>query len=130
MKGIITAIIVFAGTAFISGCSIGIAIIAALNNEESQSLELKVETNPSNAEVYLDGEKLGAAPITVKIVGLDTKHKIETTKNGYRPEIATVFISSGHAGGQEYLVKTEPDGTYSEVKENVLNLVLEKEHHP
>jgi hypothetical protein len=66
--------------ASISACSIDIAIIAALNNEESKSLEINVKSNPSGADVYLDGKKLGEAPITVRIVRLDLKHKISSIK--------------------------------------------------
>ena len=126
MKAIVVAIMIFLSVAFICACSIAVAIISALNNEESKSLEMKVESNPSGADVYLDGKKLGEAPITVKIVGLDLKHKIEITKNGYRSKIVTIFISPGDTEDQEYLVINESDGTCSIFQDNVLNVLLEK----
>ena len=121
---------IFVGTAFISGCSLGIAIITALNKEESKSLELKVESDPSDAEVYLDGKKLGIAPITVKIIGLNAKHKIEVTKMGYQSETATVCISFCHTEDQECLIVIRADETWSEVKDNILSFVLESRHNP
>ena len=127
MKGIIAAIIIFVSPVFISACSIGIAVISALSKESTKSLEMKVESNPSGAEVYLDGKKLGTAPIAVKIVGLDIEHKIELTKSGYQSKAATVLLSPGNPEGQKYLVLTRPDGTRSQVQNNRLNMVLEKE---
>jgi len=129
MKGINAAIMIFLNLAFISACSLSIAIIAALNKEEPKSLELKVESNPSDADISLDGEKLGKSPITVKIAGLGIKHKIEIIKNGYQSETATVFISFCDTEGQEYLVLSKPDGTWSEVKDNILKVVLENAHN-
>ncbi|MEJ2101932.1 MAG: PEGA domain-containing protein [Desulfobacterales bacterium] len=126
MKATIAAIMIFVGTAFISGCSLGIAIITALNKEDSRSFEMKVESNPSGADVYLDGKKLGEAPITIKIVGLNLKHKIEITKNGYQSKIVTVFISPQNAENQEYVIVNKSEGTYIRVQGNILNVVLEK----
>jgi hypothetical protein len=121
---------IFVGTTFISGCSLGIAIIAALNKDESESLELKVESNPSDAEVYLDGKKLGTAPIAVKIAGFGIKHEIKITKNGYQPKTATVFISFCDTQDRQYLVLSKPDGSWSEVKDNILSFALENEPNP
>jgi hypothetical protein len=126
LKATIAAIMIFVGTAFISGCSLGIAIITALNKEDSRSFEMKVESNPSGADVYLDGKKLGEAPITIKIVGLNLKHKIEITKNGYQSKIVTVFISPQNAEDQEYVIVDKSEGTYFRVQSNILNVVLEK----
>ena len=117
---------IFLSMAFISACSLGIAIITALNKEDSRSFEIKVESNPSGADVYLDGKKLGEAPITIKIVGLNLKHKIEITKNGYQSKIVTVFISPQNAENQEYVIVNKSEGTYIRVQGNILNVVLEK----
>ena len=126
MKALNTAIMIFLSMAFISACSLGIAIITALNKEDSRSFEIKVESNPSGADVYLDGKKLGEAPITIKIVGLNLKHKIEITKNGYQSKIVTVFISPQNAENQEYVIVNKSEGTYIRVQGNILNVVLEK----
>ena len=125
MRGIIAAIMVFVNLAIISGCSIGIAIISGLNNGES--IEMKVESNPSGAEIYLDGKKLGTTPITVKIVGFNKTHKIEISKIGYQNKIAKVFISSGNTEHQEYSVLSKSDGIWSRVQNNTLNIVLEND---
>jgi hypothetical protein len=121
------AITIFMSLAFIYACSIGLAIISAIYDEESPSLKIKVESNPPGAAVYLDGKKLGNAPITVKIVGLDIEHKIEITKSGYQSKIATVFITPGDTEDQEYLAVARPHGTWSQVENNTLNIVLEKD---
>jgi hypothetical protein len=118
---------IFVSLAFIYACSIGLALISAFNKAESKSLKIKVESNPPGAAVYLDGKKLGTAPITVKIVGLDIEHKIEITKKGYQSKLATVFITPGDTEDQEYLAVTRPDGTRSQVENNTLNIVLEKD---
>jgi hypothetical protein len=121
------AITIFVSPAFVYACSIGLAIISAIYDEESPFLKIKVESNPPGAEVYLDGNKLGTAPLTVKIVGLDIEHKIEITKKGYQSKIATVLITPGDTEDQEYLAVTRPDGTKSQVENNTLNIVLEKD---
>ncbi len=118
---------IFVSIAFISACSIGIAIISGLNNGETESLEMKVESNPSKAEIFLDGEKLGTTPITVKIVGFNKTHKIEISKNGYQTKITTVFISSRNTEHQEYSVLSKSDGIWSHVQNNTLKIVLGNE---
>jgi len=130
LKAIIAAIMIFIDLAFISGCSLSIAIIAALNKDDSESIELKVESNPSDAEVYLDGKKLGTAPIAVRIAGFGIKHEIEIAKNGYQPKTATVFISFCDTQDRIYLVLSKPDGSWSEVKDNILSFVLENKPDP
>ena len=130
MKAIIAAIMIFLNLALIQACSLGIAIIAALNKDAPESIELKVESNPSDAEVYLDGKKLGTAPLAVRIAGVGVKHEIEITKNGYQPKTATVFISFCDTEDRKYLVLSEPDGSWSEVKDNILSFVLENAPDP
>jgi hypothetical protein len=127
LRRIIATIMIFVSIAFISACSIGIAIISALNNGETESLEMKVESNPSKAEVYLNGKKLGITPITVKIVGFNKTHIIEISKNGYQTKITTVFISSRNTELQEYTVLSKSDGIWSQVQNNNLNIVLGNE---
>jgi len=130
MKAINAVTMIFVGMTFISGCSIGIAIIAALNKDDSESIELKVESNPSDADVYLDGKKLGTAPIAVRIAGIGIKHEIEITKDGYQPKTATVFISFCDTQDRIYLVLSKPDGSWSEVKDNILSFDLENKPDP
>jgi hypothetical protein len=67
-------ILILMNMAFISGCSLVMIIISA-SDDELTSLEMTVESNPCGADVYLDGKKLGSAPITVKIEGLSKGKK-------------------------------------------------------
>ena len=127
MRRIIAAIMIFMSIAFVSACSIGIAIFSGLDNGENESLEMIIESNPSEAEIFLDGEKLGTTPITVKIVGFNKTHKIEISKNGYQTKIATVFISSRNTEHQEYSVLSKSDGIWSYVQNNTLKILLENE---
>ena len=118
---------IFVSSASISACSLGIAIISGLNNGENESLEIKVESQPSEAEIFLDGEKLGTTPITVKIVGFNKTHKIHISKNGYKTKITKVFISSTDTEHQEYTVLSKSDGIWSYVQNNTLKIVLENQ---
>ena len=107
--------------------SAGVALILTCSGGESKSIEMKVESNPSGAEVSLDGKKVGIAPITVVIKGLAKDHQIELAKEGYKSKISTIFISPGHAVDEEYLALTKPDGTWSQVDNNTLKIILEKD---
>ncbi len=120
-------ILILMNMAFISGCSLVMIVISASNNDELTSLEMTVESNPSGADVYLNGKKLGTAPITVKIEGLSKEHKIVLIKSGFRTRIERVFISPGRQLDEKYLSVTHSDGTSSQVENNILNVVLEKE---
>ena len=113
--------------AFISACSIGIAIISGLDNGENESLEMKVDSNPSKAAVHLNGKKLGTTPITFKIIGFNKTHKIEISKNGYQTKIIKVFVSSRNTELQEYSVLSKYDGVWSQVQNNTFKIVLESD---
>ncbi len=119
-------ILILINMAFISGCSLAMIIISA-SDDEVTSLEMTVESNPCGADVYLDGKKLGSAPITVKIEGLSKEHQIVLIKSGFRTKIETVLISPGRQLGEKYLSVTNSDGTSSRVENNILNVVLQKE---
>ena len=119
-------ILILMNMAFISGCSLAMIIISAYDDELT-SLEMTVESNPCGADVYLDGKKLGSAPITVKIEGLSKEHQIVLIKSGFRTKIETVLISPGRQLDEKYLSVTNSDGTSSRVENNILNVVLEKE---
>lgn len=119
-------ILILMNMAFISGCSLVMIIISA-SDDELTSLEMTVESNPCGADVYLDGKKLGSAPITVKIEGLSKEHKIVLIKSGFRTKIETVLISPGRQLDEKYLSVTNSDGTSSRVENNILNVVLQKE---
>jgi len=120
-------ILILMNMAFISGCSLAMIIFSAYDDDELTSLEMTVESNPCGADVYLDGKKLGSAPITVKIEGLSKEHKIVLIKSGFRTKIETVLISPGRQLDEKYLSVTSSDGTSSRVENNILNVVLQKE---
>ena len=117
----------FVSIAFISACSIGIAIISGLDNGENESLEMKVDSNPSKAAVHLNGKKLGTTPITFKIIGFNKTHKVEISKNGYQTKIIKVFVSSRNTELQEYSVLSKYDGVWSQVQNNNFKIVLESD---
>lgn len=124
---IIATIMFFVSIAFISACSIGIAIISGLGNGENESLEMKVDSNPSKAAVHLNGKKLGTTPITFKIIGFNKTHKVEISKNGYQTKIIKVFVSSRNTELQEYSVLSKYDGVWSQVQNNTFKIVLESD---
>ena len=120
-------ILILMNMAFISGCSLAMIVISAYSDDELTSLEMTVESNPCGADVYLNGKKLGSAPITVKIEELSKEHTIVLIKSGYRTKIERVLISPGRQLDEKYLSVTHSDGTSSQVENNTLNVVLEKE---
>ena len=112
--------------AFISGCSLAVSIIAALADDPI-SLDIKVESDPSGADVYLNQKKLGTSPLTVTIEGLSKEHKIVFIKSGYRTKIEWISITPGRRLDETYLAVIKPDGTWLQIGDNTLNVVLQKE---
>ncbi len=83
MIRIITSLLILINMAFISGCSIVVGIISA-SNDEPTSLVVTIESEPPGAEVFLNGKKLGTAPIKVTIEGLSKEHQMVFIKSGYQ----------------------------------------------
>jgi hypothetical protein len=54
------------------------------------STEVYLTSEPSGAEVYLDGKKVGVTPITVKIEGVGRDHKVELRNEGCQSVVKTV----------------------------------------
>jgi hypothetical protein len=71
---------------------------------------LKIESNPSGAKVYIDGEYKGETPLSgyLTISNLTAgDHTLKVTKSGYKDWIGTVTIPSG--GTKYEAVILEPD---------------------
>jgi hypothetical protein len=54
------------------------------------STEVYLTSEPSGAEVYLDGKKVGVTPLTVKIEGVARDHKIELKREGCKSVLKTL----------------------------------------
>jgi hypothetical protein len=112
--------------AFISGCSIIVGIIAA-SHDEPISLEVTIESDPPGAEIFVNGRKVGKAPLKVTIEGLSKEHTVVFIKNGYQTKIESVSISPDPQSEKQYLSVIRPDGTSYPVGDQTLNVVLKKE---
>ncbi len=126
VKRITSSILMLISAAFISGCSIVVGIIAATYDEPT-SLEVTIESDPAGAEVFVNGRKVGTAPLKVTIEGLSKEHKVVLMKNGYQTKSESVSISPDARTDERYLSVIRPDGTSSQVADNTLNVVLQKE---
>lgn len=126
MNWLKSSILILVSIAFLSGCSIIVAVIASTYDEPT-SIVVTIESDPPGAEVYLNEKKIGTAPLKVTIEGLSKKHMIVFIKNGYQTKIETVSISPGRKTDEEYLSVIYPDGTSYPVGDNTLNVVLQKE---
>jgi uncharacterized protein (TIGR02266 family) len=51
---------------------------------------VEVNSTPRNAEVFLDGKKVGRTPITLRRLDLSKVHEIEVRKTGHQPQTAKV----------------------------------------
>ena len=120
------SILILLSAAFISGCTLAMGIIAALDDEPI-SLDIQVESNPSGADVYLNEKKLGTSPLTITIEGLSKEHKIVFIKSGYQTKIERVSISPSRQLDETYLTIIKPDGTSLQLENCILNVVLKKE---
>ena len=58
------------------------------------STKVYLTSEPSDAEVYCNGKKIGITPLTVKIKGMAKFHKIEVRKEGYHPKVVTAYNES------------------------------------
>ena len=58
---------------------------------------LTIDSDPTNAEVRLDGKPIGTTPLTARRVRLDERHRIDIKKPGYEVD--------------QFVVLPEKDGT-------------------
>jgi hypothetical protein len=127
VRRITLSILLLISAAFISGCSLIVGIIAA-SYDEPASLEMTIESDPPGAEIYVNGKKVGTAPLKVTIEGLSKEHKVVFIKNGYQTKIERVSISPDTRKDKQYLSVNRPDGTSFQVADNTLNVVLQEEY--
>jgi hypothetical protein len=72
---------------------------------------IDIQSNPSDAEVYIDGQKNNNTPATIRFVNQGTHH-IEVRKAGFRTWQKNLFIEAGkvtYAGSLSDEVKLLPD---------------------
>jgi hypothetical protein len=86
--------------------------------------EVYLTSEPSGAEVYLDGKKVGVTPLTVKIEGTKRDHKIEIRKEGYHSKVVTVFNDTLDCPAEWYPALITPRGIAEFIKENTLHFSL------
>jgi hypothetical protein len=55
------------------------------------STEVYLTSDPSGAEVYLDGEKIGVTPMTVTIEGVASDHKLELRHTGCQSVVKSIY---------------------------------------
>jgi hypothetical protein len=127
LKQITSLVLVLINMAFVSGCSLVIGIIASTYDEPA-SLEMTIESDPPGAEIFVNGKKVGTAPLKVTIEGLSKEHTVVFIKNGYQTKIESVSISPDTRTDKQYLSVIRPDGTSFQVADNTLNVVLKEEY--
>jgi len=87
------------------------------------STEVYLTSEPSGAEVYCDGKKMGVTPLTVKIKGMARDHKIEVRKEGYHSKVVTVLNSSSGFTAH-WFPALIVNGIGEVIKENNLHMTL------
>lgn len=55
------------------------------------STEVYLTSDPSGAEVYLDGKKIGVTPMTATIEGVARDHKIELRHQGCESVVKSIY---------------------------------------
>jgi len=87
------------------------------------STEVYLTSEPSGAEVFCNGKKMGVTPLTVKIKGMARENKIEVRKEGYHSKVVTVcnYSSTFTAHWFPALVV---NGIAEVIKENNLHITL------
>jgi hypothetical protein len=127
VKRITSLVLVLINMAFVSGCSLIIGIIAA-SYDEPASLEVTIASDPPGAEIFVNGQSVGTAPLKVTIEGLSKEHTVVFIKNGYQTKIESVSITPDTRTDKQYLSVIRPDGTSFQVADNTLNVVLKEEY--
>ena len=90
------------------------------------STELYLTSEPSGAEVYLDGKKVGVTPLTVKIEGVARDHKVELRSEGCQPVVKTLRNTQPTCVPGCYPGVVAPAG-YAEILEDpTLHVAMEK----
>ena len=84
-----------------------------------QTGSIKVTSNPSGANIYLDGTFKGTTPTTLSSVPIGS-HVIEITKSGYNDISKTVTVSSSHttyvSENLKSTINSLPTSTVTEIR--------------
>ena len=88
------------------------------------STEVYLTSEPSGAEVYCNGKKMGVTPLTVKIKGMARDNKIEVRKEGYHSKVVTVCNESPGFTAEWYPHLLNRSGISEVIKENNLHITL------
>jgi len=64
----------------------------------SGSFDVAIHTNPSGAQVFLDGAFKGTSPVMLSSIGVGEKHVLRVEKEGFAPvEVPLVYQSAPHS---------------------------------
>jgi len=88
------------------------------------STEVYLTSEPSGAEVFCNGKKMGVTPLTVKIKGMARENKIEVRKEGYHSKVVTVRNASPGFTAEWYPEILTSSGLGEIIKENTLHISL------
>ena len=90
------------------------------------STEGYLTPEPSGAEVYLDGKRVGVTPITVKIEGVARDHKIELRSEGCQPVVKTLCNTQPTCVPGCYPGVVTPAGYAGILEEPTLHVAMQK----
>jgi len=90
------------------------------------STEVYLTSEPSGAEVYLDGKKVGVTPITVNIEGVARDHKIELRSEGCQPVVKTLCNTQPTCIPGCYPGVVSPAGYAEILEEQALHVAMQK----
>jgi hypothetical protein len=62
--------------------------------QEAGTVEISLESTPSNAHVHLDGVHIGETPLTHRLDRGEAKHRLRFSRFGYRTESVTLVPSA------------------------------------
>ena len=91
---------------------------------QAMSTEVYLTSEPSAAEVYLDGEKIGDTPLTVQVEGLGRDHRLELKKEGCQPNVTTLTNDCWASPAEWYPSIVHLDGTGNILEDATLHIVL------
>jgi hypothetical protein len=86
--------------------------------------EVYLTSEPSGAEVYLDGKEIGNTPLTVQVEGVEITHRLELRKEGSQSTVKTLYNDCPGFTAVWFPATVAPEG-YGEILEDAtLHIVL------
>ena len=86
--------------------------------------EVSLTSEPSGAEVYLDGKKIGNTPCTVPLEGMGKLHSLELKKEGCQSAVKKLMNGAHGFTSEWYPEIVYPDGTYDILEDATLHILL------